>query len=56
MFLDGNNQKLILTAPRTDFFAVPIEEGGALQAIGNSLSNTIDKEIMRNFWINARKA
>ena len=56
MFLDGNNQKLILTAPRTDFFAVPIEGGEALHAIGNSLSNTIDKGIMKNFWINARKS
>lgn len=56
MFLDGNNQKLILTAPRTDFFSGPVIEDEALQAIGNSLPNTIDKEIMKNFWINARKA
>lgn len=53
MHLDGNNgQQMILTAPRTDFFEGVIDEGA--KDFGESLPNTIDKNIMKDFWISSR--
>lgn len=54
MMLDGvNGQKVILTAPKTDFFDAVVEESS--KHLGENLSNTIDKNIMKDFWINSRK-
>lgn len=55
MMIDGTNgQKIILTAPRTDFFDAIVEKGS--ESIGERLPNIIDKNIMKDFWINSRKA
>ena len=55
MMIEGTNgQKLILTAPKTDFFDAIVEKGS--ESIGEKLSNIIDKNVMKDFWINSRKA
>lgn len=63
MMLDGPNHKVILTSPRVDIQDFmdelvngTIEDQNLFKSLDSQLKRTIDKDVIKDFWINSRKA
>jgi len=61
MMIDGaNGQKIILTAPKTDIqdylYELKLDKDPLYDKLNSQLSSTIDKNIIKDFWISSRKA